>query len=124
MSRNTYFTSKDSSGNKLEFDLSSEDSSKSVDLTFESVLGFTGGNIRFENAPFGASFTAGIVEGGTITKFLAEEVKILGTGNFISDNGGIINLPANSIIRVTINNGNTPTAFKAVCSLTLYIHDI
>lgn len=114
----TFFTGKGDNDVSLDFNLTANDASISRDLTFAEDIYIKDGALFFENAPFGASFTVEAVhpQVGVVMRF-CRNVLILGTGQFQLNSEDKSQLQLGLILRVTINNAPTPTAFKAVCSL-------
>lgn len=110
-----------SEGNKLLFDLSDTEASKSVDLVFSEDVYIKDGYMITEGAPFGAYFDIEIVHPiiGAVGSY-AKKCPLFGTGWFPldTDDRGMLNLGL--IMRVTVYNADTKAAFKVAGRIEMF----
>jgi len=97
-------------GEKMAIHMTSRDTSKTVDITFNENVYIKDGYMITRDAPFGASIDIDIVHPtGALIMKLAAKVPVFGTGWFPLDTDGRALLPKGIIMRVTLHNSDGGT---------------
>ena len=114
------YTSEDDYGNSLLFDMATSDATKTVDLTFDTLVFIKSGNMLIKDAPFGAALDIEVIHpvDGKLFDF-GKKIPLLGTGIVPLDSEELADFPAGLILRLTIHNVDPGVAFKAAGRLEL-----
>ena len=123
MAKSLKFIGKDDYNNTIKFNMTQNDSSKSVELYFNKDIRLQGGVLLYQDAPIGSYYDAELVEpvGNTVVATFVKHMPMLGTEKSEIDTEGASSfLNAGLKIRVTVYNGDTPSDFKCIGYMKLY----
>lgn len=109
-------------GEKLQFDMTTEDAEKSVGLVFCEDVYLKDGYAIFENAPFGSNYDIEVWDPTGTNKLscFARNCSLLGTGHYTMNSDDISVLPQGYILRVVVSNSAVPQAFKVIGHLEVF----